>query len=107
MIVAHTDWQINDIAIYTPKEPKNKAAFIVGGRYIVQSVLQCECGCILLNFGFNFNIYTESKIKTRCTCDKIHFDSDKIWILTTSFRKQSFPDYVRQRLVEEKFKHEG
>lgn len=28
-----TDWQTKDIAIYTPKEPYGKTAFIVGGRY--------------------------------------------------------------------------
>ena len=106
--ISVTDWQANDIAIYTPKNPNNKTAFIAGRRYIVQDILYCECGCIMLDFGFNFNVLlSENRIKTQCTCDKIYHNSDKIWFRAASFRKQSLSDYIRQRLVEEKFKHEG
>lgn len=48
--VSITDWQINDIAIYTPKKPNSKTAFITGRRYIVQDILHCECGCVMLVF---------------------------------------------------------
>lgn len=102
--VSVTDWQINDIAIYSPKVARVESAFLVGKRYIVQDVLRCECGRVLLDFGIRIS---QSQTKTQCVCNVEYYSSGKIWVRAYVFKKQSLSDYIRQRLVEEKFKHEG